>query len=68
MRPPASGRPWTAKEHELLRSLPAGNPEEIRPKVMKIRKDYEGKVGAILGDAQKKQWQEMLGKPFDLGD
>ena len=45
-----------------------GNPEEIRPKVMKIRKDYEGKVGAILGDAQKKQWQEMLGKPFDLGD
>jgi hypothetical protein len=45
-----------------------GNPEEIRPKVMKIRKDYEGKASAILGDAQKKQWQEMLGKPFDLGD
>ena len=45
-----------------------GNPQEIGPKVMKIRKDHEGKIEAILSDAQKKQWQEMLGKPFDLGD
>jgi hypothetical protein len=45
-----------------------GNPQEIRPKVMKIRKDYEARIEAILSDAQKQQWKRMLGKPFDLGD
>ncbi len=45
-----------------------GNPEEIRPKVMKIRKAHEEKIEAILSDVQKKQWKEMLGKPFDFGD
>ncbi|TSA03000.1 MAG: hypothetical protein D4R77_11920 [Planctomycetaceae bacterium] len=43
-----------------------GNPEEIRPKVMKIRTEQEGKIEAILTDAQKKQWKEMLGKSFIL--
>ncbi len=43
-----------------------GNPEEIRPKVMKLRKESEDKVEALLTDAQKKQWKEMLGKPFSL--
>jgi hypothetical protein len=46
----------------------AGNPQEIGPKVMKLRKQYEGKIEAMLSDAQKKQWKEMLGEPFDLGD
>ena len=45
-----------------------GNPEEIRPKVMKIRKEHEGKIEALLTDAQKKQWKEMLGKPLDLDE
>ncbi|WP_202947401.1 hypothetical protein [Zavarzinella formosa] len=45
-----------------------GNPEEIRPKVMKIRKEHEGKIEALLTDAQKKQWQEMLGKAVSLDD
>lgn len=45
-----------------------GNAEEIRPKVMKIRKEAEGKLEALLTDAQKKQWQEMLGKPLKLDD
>jgi hypothetical protein len=45
-----------------------GNPEEIRPKLMKIRKEQEAKIVAILTDAQKKQWREMLGKPLDLGE
>ena len=45
-----------------------GDPQEIRPKVMKIRNDHEGKIEAILTDTQKKQWKKMLGKPFDLGD
>jgi hypothetical protein len=45
-----------------------GNPEDIRPKLMKIRREHEGKIEAILTDAQKKQWQEMLGKPLELED
>jgi hypothetical protein len=45
-----------------------GNPQEIRPKVMKIRKEHEGKIEALLTDAQKKQWKEMLGKPLALDD
>jgi hypothetical protein len=45
-----------------------GNPEEIRPKAMKIRKEYADKIEAIFTEAQKKRWLEMLGKPFDLGD
>lgn len=45
-----------------------GNPQEIWPKIMKIRKEHEGKIEALLTDAQKKQWKEMLGKPLDLGD
>jgi hypothetical protein len=46
----------------------SGKPEEIRPKVMKIRKEHEGKIEALLTDAQKKQWKEMLGKPLALDD
>jgi hypothetical protein len=45
-----------------------GKPEEIGPKLMKLRQEHEGKIEAILDDAQKKQWKEMLGKPLDLGD
>jgi hypothetical protein len=45
-----------------------GKPEEIGPKMMKIRQEHEGKIEAILNDAQKKQWKEMLGKLLDLGD
>src|SRR5258707_5540095 len=60
-RPPISTLfPYTT----LFRS----KPEEIRPKMMKIRKEQEGKIEALLSDAQKKQWKEMLGKPLDLGD
>jgi len=45
-----------------------GKPDEIRPKVMKIRKEQEGKIEALLSDAQKKQWKIILGKPFTLED
>jgi hypothetical protein len=45
-----------------------GKPEEIMPKVMKIRKEHEGKIETLLSATQKKQWKELLGKPFDLGD
>jgi hypothetical protein len=45
-----------------------GKPEEIRPKMMKLRKEQEDRIEALLSDAQKKRWKEMLGKPLDLGD
>jgi hypothetical protein len=45
-----------------------GKPDEIRPKVMKIRTEHEGKIEALLTDAQKKQWKEIRGKPLDLDD
>lgn len=45
-----------------------GNPEEIRPKVLQIRKEHGGRIEALLSDTQKRQWKNMLGKPFDLGD
>jgi hypothetical protein len=45
-----------------------GRPEDIRPRVMKVREEHAGRIEALLTEAQKKQWQEMLGKPVDLGD
>jgi hypothetical protein len=45
-----------------------GKPEEIRPKMMKLRKEQEDRIEALLSDAQKKQWKKLLGKPLDLGD
>ena len=43
-----------------------GNPDEIRPKVLKLRDDLEGKLEALLTEDQKKQWKEMLGEPVDV--
>jgi hypothetical protein len=45
-----------------------GNPEEIRPKIEQVRKDHAKKLEAVLNDAQQKQWKELLGPPFELGD
>jgi hypothetical protein len=42
-----------------------GNPIEIRPKIMKIKNEHGDRIEAILSEAQKKQWQEMLGKPLE---
>ena len=53
----------------LLKDVDSGgDPQEIWPKLMKIRKEHEGRIEALLSDAQKKQWKEMLGKPLDLGE
>ncbi len=43
-------------------------PEELMPKVMKIRQEHAGKIEAQLTETQKNQWKELLGKAFDLGD
>jgi hypothetical protein len=57
------------KVEPLIREARSGGkPEEIWPKVMQVRKEHEGKIEALLSDAQKKQWKEMLGKPLDLGE
>jgi hypothetical protein len=45
-----------------------GKPEEIRPKIEQLRKDQAEKLEAVLTDAQKKQWKELLGPKFELGD
>jgi hypothetical protein len=44
-----------------------GNADEIRPKVLKMREDLQGKLEALLTVAQKKLWKEMLGKAVELG-
>src|SRR5207244_423865 len=45
-----------------------GNPQEIGPKIKKIRREHESKIEGVLTDAQKKQWKAIRGKPLDLGD
>jgi hypothetical protein len=45
-----------------------GNPEEIRPKMIKIRDDCARKLEAVLTVEQNKQWKDILGKLFDVGD
>lgn len=46
----------------------SGNPAEIRPKVLKLRKEHEAKIEAILTETQKRQWQALLGKRLELGE
>ena len=45
-----------------------GKPEEIRPRVLKIREEQGKKLEALLTDEQTKKWKDMLGKSFDLGE
>jgi hypothetical protein len=57
------------KIHPLLKEAQSGgNPEEIRPKVIQIRKDHAGKIEALLNESQKKHWKEILGSPLTLDD
>ena len=51
----------------LVKQVQAGGkPEEIGPRMMKLRKEHEARIEALLAEPQKKQWREMLGKPFAL--
>ena len=45
-----------------------GNAQEIWPKIMTIRRAHEDRIVALLTDAQKKQWQEMVGKALNLDE
>ena len=52
----------------IKESKSAANPqamEKMRQEALKLRQDCLGKMEALMSDAQKKQWQEMTGKPFD---
>ena len=55
-------------QHLFEEAQSGGKPEEIQPKVFKIRDEYAKKLEAVLTDEQKKKWTDMLGKPFDLED
>ena len=51
----------------LLKDVDSGgDPQEIWPKLMRIRKEHEGRIEALLSGTQKRQWKEMLGKLLDL--
>ncbi len=45
-----------------------GKPEVVWPRMIKVRKEHEGKIEALLSDEQKNTWKEMLGKALDLDD
>ncbi len=52
----------------IQKSKSAGTPEkmeEIRLSVIRLRLDCLGKMEALMNDTQKRQWQEMIGRPFD---
>jgi hypothetical protein len=45
-----------------------GDPQEIWPKILKVRREHEARIVDMLTDSQKKQWKEMIGKPLDPGE
>jgi Spy/CpxP family protein refolding chaperone len=45
-------------------SRSGGNPQEILAKVTKLRLDCQGKIEALLSDAQKTQWKQTTGTPL----
>jgi hypothetical protein len=45
-----------------------GDPREIWPKIMKIRRQFEERIVALLTDSQKKQWKERVGKALNLDE
>ena len=56
------------KSQALMEAIRKGaNLDEIRLKALQLRLELEAKLEALLTDAQKKQWKEMLGQPVDLG-
>jgi hypothetical protein len=57
------------KIEPLIRETQSGgDPQELGRKISLVRKDQETRIVMLLSDAQRKQWQAMLGKPFDLGE
>ena len=42
----------------------SGKPQEILPKVTKLRLDCQAKIETLLSDSQRTQWKEMIGRPL----
>lgn len=42
------------------------NPADIQRKVLKLRGDLERSLESLLTDAQKAQWEQMLGEPVEV--
>jgi hypothetical protein len=58
--------------HEQIKSSieearKGGDQSAILSRVLKLREESEGKLESQLTDAQKKQWDEMIGAPVALG-
>ncbi len=58
----------THKRFERLqqKAQSSSNREEIQKEAAKIHSEQEGRIEALLSDAQKKQWKEMIGKLLKL--
>jgi hypothetical protein len=58
----------TQKRFEALqrKAQMTGKPEEVQREASAIRKEQEGKIEALLTDAQRQQWKQTLGKPLAL--
>jgi len=48
----------------LQEAKSGGNQQEILLKVTKLRQDCQGQIVTLMNEAQRKQWEEMTGKPF----
>ncbi len=49
----------------IERAQSGGNPEEIRPRVIKIIEAHEATIETLMSASQRKQWLAMRGKPFN---
>jgi hypothetical protein len=59
-------RKTQTQTEELMQEVrKTGKRGEIRPKVVKLRQELQGKLEALLTEAQRTQWKEMLGQPID---
>jgi hypothetical protein len=57
------------KVEPLMKELQSGGqPQEVGPKILKLRTEQETKIAELLDEMQKKRWQEILGKPFRFND
>jgi hypothetical protein len=43
-----------------------GDPQDIGPRILRIRREHEARMEAILTDSQKAQWRKLLGKRLEL--
>lgn len=55
-----------AKMRELFTGARDGDREAARAKIAELRKETEEKVLAVLSEDQKKQFEDMKGKKFDM--